>query len=120
MLPTVYDDPYPGYAPCPCCFESCGYVCEFGNDWNDGPYVYQTRVPCSECEGTGMVEAEPVTFDDLVNEADERMASLDDYLTRLAAEPILPGSDVEAMVTRPAATVAGSVNLLTAVQERAA
>lgn len=61
------DDPYPGYAPCPHCFESCGFVCEFGNDWNDGPYVHQTRIPCSECEGTGMVEAEPITLDDLDN-----------------------------------------------------
>lgn len=39
-------EPYPGYAPCQHCFESCGFVCEFGNDWNDGPYVHQTRIPC--------------------------------------------------------------------------
>jgi hypothetical protein len=60
-------EPYPGYGPCPHCFESCGFVCEFGNDWNDGPYVHQTRIPCRECEGTGYVEAEPITLDDFDN-----------------------------------------------------
>jgi hypothetical protein len=64
------DEPYPGYAPCPHCFESCGFVCEFGTDWNDGPYVHQTRIPCRECEGTGMVEAEPITMEDLDNAQD--------------------------------------------------
>ena len=62
MPPLLDDEPYPGYAPCPCCFESCGFDCEFGNDWE--PYVHQTRIPCRECEGTGYVEAEPITLED--------------------------------------------------------
>jgi hypothetical protein len=61
-------DPYPGYGPCPHCFESCGYVVEHGNDWNSGPYSHQTNIPCPVCHGTGEVEASPVTLDDLDEE----------------------------------------------------
>jgi hypothetical protein len=65
----IGEDPYPGLAPCPACFESCGYVVEFGNDWNSGPWSNQTNIPCKVCNGTGGVECEPVTLDDLLNEA---------------------------------------------------
>lgn len=50
---------------CPCCFESSGYVWEHGNDWATGPWSVQTNIPCKECNGTGFVEAEPLTLDDL-------------------------------------------------------
>lgn len=59
-------EPYPGFCECPACFESCGYECEFGNDWHSGPYVHQTRIPCRVCDGTGLVEALPLDFFDLV------------------------------------------------------
>lgn len=64
------DERYPGYAPCPCCFESSGYVWEHGNDWESGPWSHQTNIPCRECNGTGMVEAEPITLEDLDNAQD--------------------------------------------------
>lgn len=59
-----YTAPYPGYAPCPCCYESSGYVWEHGNDWESGPWSHQTNIPCHECKGTGYVEAEPITLED--------------------------------------------------------
>lgn len=67
-----------------------------------------------------MTDARDTDFATHLRTAEDRLEAWGETLTRLAAEPILPGSDVEAMVTRPAATVATSVNLLTAIQERAA
>jgi hypothetical protein len=61
----VTDDPYPGQAPCPHCFESSGYVWEHGNDWNSGPWSHQTNIPCKYCHGTGSFDAPLVTLDDL-------------------------------------------------------
>lgn len=58
-------EPHPGLAPCPHCFESSGYIWEHGNDWESGPWSNQTNIPCSHCHGTGSVEAEPITLDDL-------------------------------------------------------
>lgn len=54
----------------------------------------------------------------LVRACDEALASLDASLAK-CAKP-LPGlePDVEAMITRPAATVAESVNLLDAITEK--
>jgi hypothetical protein len=53
------------FAPCPCCFESSGYVWEHGNDWESGPWSNQTNIPCSFCNGTGLVPCdEPTTPDD--------------------------------------------------------
>ena len=57
-------DRYEPMAPCPHCFESCGYVVEFGNDWNSGPWSHQTNIPCRVCDGTGMVPASEVGPDD--------------------------------------------------------
>lgn len=60
---------YTGFAPCPCCFESNGYEGSWHTDWESGPYWWPSRTPCSECEGTGMVESdEPRTLDDLESE----------------------------------------------------
>lgn len=59
---------YTGFVDCPCCFESSGYVWEHGNDWDSGPWSHQTNVPCPECNGTGKVECEPRTLDDLESE----------------------------------------------------
>lgn len=67
----IGEDLYPGQAPCPACFESSGYVWEHGNDWNSGPWSHQTNIPCRHCNGTGYVECEAVTLDDLLNEAAE-------------------------------------------------
>jgi len=62
-------DRYTAYAPCPCCFESSGYVWEHGNDWESGPWSHQTNIPCRACNGTGLVEADDArTLDDLENE----------------------------------------------------
>lgn len=52
-------------SPCPHCFESSGYVWEHGNDWDSGPWSNQTNIQCRYCEGTGFVDSEPVTLDDL-------------------------------------------------------
>lgn len=46
------------YVPCPCCFESSGYVWQHGNDWESGPWSVQTNVPCRECNGTGSLWVE--------------------------------------------------------------
>lgn len=51
-------------APCPCCFESSGYVWEHGNDWASGPWSHQTNIPCKECNGTGSVPADEVSYPD--------------------------------------------------------
>lgn len=56
---------YPGQAPCPACFESSGYVWEHGNDWNSGPWSHQTNIPCKHCNGTGTVDSQLVTLEDL-------------------------------------------------------
>lgn len=45
--------------PCPCCFESSGYVWEHGHDRESGPWSVQTNIPCRECNGTGMVPGDP-------------------------------------------------------------
>lgn len=65
-----------GLAPCPSCFESCGYVCEHGNDWHSGPYTHQTAIPCRECGGSGYVEAEEATDAELFDYFDEAMEAL--------------------------------------------
>lgn len=70
-------------------------------------YLHQ----CWEDRWAEMDEA----FDALVDGADEALAKLDVTLTKLASEPIDP--DTEAMVTAPAATVAGSVSLIDAVRK---
>lgn len=65
------DVPYPGQAPCPHCFESSGYMARihsatwFEPAWADSD---PTR-PCPECNGTGTVDSELVTLDDLEEEA---------------------------------------------------
>jgi hypothetical protein len=55
---------------CPCCFESSGYLWEHGSDWDTGPWSVQTTTQCGECNGTGFVEAEPLTLDDLEERCD--------------------------------------------------
>lgn len=52
--PFYFDD-VTVYVPCPCCFESSGYVWEHGTDWDSGPWSHQTNIPCSECNGSGVV-----------------------------------------------------------------
>lgn len=70
-------EPHPGYAPCPNCFESSGYMAQtIRATWTDPAYEdcdYSRR--CSECEGTGMVECEPRTLDDLDELTAEEEAS---------------------------------------------
>ncbi|MER9697611.1 hypothetical protein [Mesorhizobium sp. M0146] len=60
-----FEEPQAVQSPCPACFESSGYVWEHGNDWDSGPWSSQTNIPCHYCNGTGMVDGEPVTLDDL-------------------------------------------------------
>ena len=61
-------DRYIGYAPCPCC--------DGAGEWDEGPYGSSwasepdyRQVICPECSGTGKVECEPRTLDDLEDEA---------------------------------------------------
>lgn len=61
----LMDEPAEQLAPCPYCYESCGYVVEFGNDWDSGPWSHQTNIPCRECLGTGSVPSDAMTIDDL-------------------------------------------------------
>lgn len=81
-------DRYNGYAPCPCCFESSGYMGKsVPATWTDPGYWdtdYSRR--CEECDGTGMVECEPPTFDDLIEEWFEADEALDATLSQLAIE----------------------------------
>lgn len=65
------DEPRIVQSDCPHCFESSGYVWEHGNDWNDGPWSHQTNIPCRYCEGTGKIDSEPVTLDDLEQQQEE-------------------------------------------------
>ena len=69
-------EPQQPQAPCPACFESCGYLCEFGNDWHSGPYVHQTAIACRECCGTGYVDAEDATDAELFDYFDEATEAL--------------------------------------------
>lgn len=63
-------EPTAGFAPCPACFESSGYVWEHGNDWESGPWSHQTNIPCRECNGTGLVEAEVRSLEDMEADRD--------------------------------------------------
>jgi hypothetical protein len=65
-----------GLAPCPHCFESCGYVVVHGNDWNSGPWTHQMTIPCRVCEGTGHVEMEDATDDELFEYFDDAFDAL--------------------------------------------
>lgn len=53
--------------PCPCCFESSGHPAIIvPATWTDPSYAdvdYSRR--CPECDGTGMVDGQPITLDDL-------------------------------------------------------
>lgn len=57
-------------------------------------------------------------LDLLTLEWQSRVDSFGAYLDTLASNPILPDPDVERMAESPAATCAGAVNLLDAVNER--
>lgn len=62
-------DHYTGFAPCPCCFESCGYLGDHSRGYDGADsFVMNDNRPCPECNGTGMVPCEPRTLDDLENE----------------------------------------------------
>ncbi len=52
------------FVPCPCCFESSGYVWEHGNDWESGPWSNQTNIPCGYCSGTGLVPGDELPSPD--------------------------------------------------------
>lgn len=68
-------EPEPSYAPCPCCFESSGYGGQVvPATWTDPSYEdvdYSRR--CPECNGTGLVECDLRTMDDLNSEAMEQV-----------------------------------------------
>ena len=71
MLERALDEAYDGpLAPCPVCFESCGFRGEWHKSWDDpGSFQENPNDPCPECHGTGMVEAEPITLEDLEDRA---------------------------------------------------
>lgn len=55
--------------PCPDCYESSGYVWEFGNDWEGGPWGHQTNIPCKTCLGAGVVAIHSDVDDEIVEMA---------------------------------------------------
>lgn len=61
------DEPYPGQAPCPACFESSGYKARCHPDtWEEPGWAEPDPMrPCEECGGTGTVDSPLATFDDL-------------------------------------------------------
>jgi hypothetical protein len=69
---------YQGQAPCPHCFESSGYAARvhqatwYEPAWEDSD---PTR-PCPYCNGTGTVDSELVTLEDLEELAFEEAAAL--------------------------------------------
>lgn len=69
-------EPQQPQAPCPHCFESCGYLAEHGNDWHSGPYSHITAIPCRECHGTGYVDAEDATDTELFEDFNDAMEAL--------------------------------------------
>jgi len=60
------------YAPCPYCFESCGYRGEWTTGWDDPGSFVQSRDPCPECNGSGQVPC------DVAGPDDERADDFDD------------------------------------------
>lgn len=61
------DTAYEMEAPCPCCFESSGYMARSVPDtWSEPGWAEPdpTR-PCEHCSGTGSVAAQPIDMHDL-------------------------------------------------------
>jgi hypothetical protein len=81
--PIPDEEPYPGYAPCPACYESCGFNGYWRTSWDDpGSFQEDHNDPCPECNGTGSVECEPVTLEDIaLSDHDQKMieTAWDDY-----------------------------------------
>lgn len=66
----VDDEPHPGLAPCPHCFESSGFAARSvpHTYWEPGYDEVDPTMPCPYCHGSGSVECEPRTLDDIANE----------------------------------------------------
>lgn len=63
---SLEEEPYPGYAPCPDCYESCGFNGYWHTSWDDpGSFQENPSDPCRECHGTGWVECELISQEDL-------------------------------------------------------
>lgn len=78
VINTWAGEPFPGLAPCPHCFESSGYASRRVSDTWEQPGWDEpdpTR-PCPYCKGTGDVECETATLEDL-DELAELEADLD-------------------------------------------
>ena len=67
------DEPYPGQAPCPHCFESSGYMGRtVSATWNDpGWDESDPTQPCPYCNTTGTVDSPLATLEDLEDMAAE-------------------------------------------------
>lgn len=77
---------YTGFVDCPCCFESCGYLGSH-DKFSDGSDCFTpSDRPCPECNGTGKVECEPRTFDDLVEEIEADLQNLASANAQMALE----------------------------------
>lgn len=68
-MPTQDQDHYiyAMQAPCPCCFESSGYMARSVPDtWSEPGWAEPdpTR-PCDHCDGTGTIDAQPIDMADL-------------------------------------------------------
>ena len=63
----------PSHAPCPHCCESSGYEARVipATWWDPSFAEADHHRPCPHCGGTGLVESEPVTLEDLESEAAE-------------------------------------------------
>jgi hypothetical protein len=66
------EEPLSVPAPCPNCFESSGYMARVhAATWTDPAWADSDPMnPCPVCEGTGSVDSEPATLEDLEELAD--------------------------------------------------
>ena len=69
------DERYEMQVPCPCCFESSGFMARWIPDtWSEpGWEDADPSRPCENCQGTGRVDAEPITLTDLEAMAEEEI-----------------------------------------------
>lgn len=76
--PGGMSEPFPGLAPCQHCFESSGYEARYipatwyEPAWEDTDYSR----PCTNCNGTGSVEMQDATDDELFDDFAEAFDAL--------------------------------------------
>lgn len=78
MTTLVRIEPSNGLAPCPHCFESSGYMARhYPHTWYEPGWSEPDPTRrCEVCEGTGYVDAEEATDDELFEAFDEAFDAL--------------------------------------------